>query len=282
MKKKISFYIPAYNAEKTIKDSITSIQNQSILPDEIILIDDCSTDKTVEIVKTQLSNIKIIINKKNMGLGYNRNLGIKESTNDIVAAIDADVILDKYWLEKLVPEIEKKNVFMCGGKMDEYLLKNKINVWRAKYYSQNWGNNLISNPPFLFGCNTILVKSVWEKVNGYDEKLKTNGEDINFIQKIKLETDVQIVYQPEAKCFHLQDDNIESLSKRVWRYHSFGYKIKEPSLKKLIKLSLKQTKFFFQRFLESLIKFDLGGIIISFKVFVNFVKFEYIFLNKKK
>ena len=39
----------------------------------------------------------------------------------------------------------------------------------AKYYSQNWGNNLISNPPFLFGCKTILVKSVWEKVNGYDE-----------------------------------------------------------------------------------------------------------------
>ena len=82
------------------------------MPDEIILIDDCSTDKTVEIVKTQLSNIKIIINKKNMGLGYNRNLGIKESTNDIVAAIDADVILDKYWLEKLVPEIEKK-MYLC-------------------------------------------------------------------------------------------------------------------------------------------------------------------------
>ena len=44
-------------------------------------------------------------------------------------------------------------------------------------------------------------------------KIKTNGEDINFIQKIKLETDVQIVYQPEAKCFHLQDDNTGSLSK---------------------------------------------------------------------
>ena len=120
---------------------------------------------------------------------------------------------------------------MCGGKMDEYLLKNKINVWRAKYYSQNWGNNLISNPPFLFGCNTILVKSVWEKVNGYDEKLKTNGEDINFIQKIKLETDVQIVYQPEAKCFHLQDDNIESLSKEYGGIILLDIKLKNHLLK---------------------------------------------------
>ena len=282
MKKNISFYIPAYNAERTIKDSITSIQNQSILPDEIILIDDCSIDKTVEIVKSEFSNVKIIVNKQNMGLGYNRNLGIKESKNDIVAAIDADVILDKYWLEKLMPEIEKKNVSMCGGKMDEYLLNNSINLWRAKYYSQNWGNKLVSNPPFLFGCNTILIKSLWKRVNGYDEKLKTNGEDINFIQKIKSETNSQIIYQPEAKCFHLQDDNIESLSKRVWRYHSFGYKIKEPSLKKLIKLSVKQTKFLLQRFFKSLIKFDLSGIAISFKVFINFIKLEYIFLNKKK
>ena len=118
MKKNISFYIPAYNAERTIKESITSIQNQSILPDEIILIDDCSIDKTVEIVKSEFSNIRIIVNNQNMGLGYNRNLGIKESKNDIVAAIDADVILDKYWLEKLMPEIEKKkciNVWWKNG-----------------------------------------------------------------------------------------------------------------------------------------------------------------------
>ena len=282
MKKNISFYVPAYNAERTIKDTITSIQNQSILPDEIILIDDCSIDKTVKIVKSEFSNVKIIVNKQNMGLGYSRNLGIKESKNDIIAAIDADVILDKYWLEKLLHEIEKRNLSMCGGKMDEYLLDNKINLWRAKYYSQNWGNKLVFNPPFLFGCNTILIKSLWNRVNGYDEKFKTNGEDINFIQKIKSQTDSQIIYQPEAKCFHLQDDNIESLSKRVWRYHSFGYKIKDPSFKKLINLSIKQTKFFFQRFFRSLIKFDFSGIAISFKVFINFIKLEYIFLNKKK
>lgn len=282
MKKNISFYVPAYNAERTIKDSITSIQNQSILPDEIILIDDCSIDKTVKIVKSEFSNVKIIVNRQNMGLGYSRNLGIKESKNDIIAAIDADVILDKYWMEKLIHEIEKKNVSMCGGKMDEYLLDNKINLWRAKYYSQNWGNKLVFNPPFLFGCNTILIKSLWNRVKGYDEKFKTNGEDINFIQKIKSQTDSQIIYQPEAKCFHLQDDNIESLSKRVWRYHSFGYKIKDPSFKKLINLSIKQTKFFFQRFFRSLIKFDFSGIAISFKVFINFIKLEYIFLNKKK
>tara|TARA_B100001057_G_scaffold453102_1_gene497628 strand:- start:27 stop:875 length:849 start_codon:yes stop_codon:yes gene_type:complete len=282
LKKNISFYIPAYNAEKTIKKTITSIQNQSILVDEIILIDDFSKDKTVEIVRSEFPNIKIIINKENMGLGYNRNLAINEAKNDIVAAIDSDVILDKYWIENLIPEIERENVIMCGGKMNEQLLNNKINLWRAKYYSQNWGKNLVLDPPFLFGCNTMLIKSIWKKVNGYNEELKTNGEDINFIHRIRSKTDGQIIYQPSAKCYHLQDDSIETLSKRVWRYHSFAYKIKEPSIKKLFKLSVKQSKFFIQRFFKSLIVFDFSDISISYKVLKNFIKLEYIFLNKKK
>lgn len=282
MRKNISFYIPAYNAEKTIKASIRSIENQSIIPDEIIVIDDSSTDGTANIIQSEFSNVKLFINKQNMGLGYNRNLAISKAKNDIVAAIDADVILDKHWLENLMPEIEKKNVLMCGGKMTEQLIENRINLWRAKYYSQNWGDKLVINPPFLYGCNTLLIKSVWQKVNGYNEDLKTNGEDINFINKVKSIFKEQIIYQPAAKCYHLQNDNIESISNRVWRYHSFAYKIKEPSLQKLIKLSIKQLKFFIQRFMRGLINFDLDDINISFKVLTNFIKLEYKFLKKNK
>ena len=75
-KEKVSIYIPAYNAEKTIKDCIYSVLNQSKKFDEIIVIDDNSIDNTLKILK-KFKNIKIIENKKNMGLGYNRNLGIK-------------------------------------------------------------------------------------------------------------------------------------------------------------------------------------------------------------
>ena len=97
MSEKISIYIPVFNAEKTIEQSIHSIKEQSINVNEIIIIDDNSNDNTKEIIK-KFSDIKIITNKSNMGLGYSRNLGMKESKNDIVGAIDADVVLDKYWL----------------------------------------------------------------------------------------------------------------------------------------------------------------------------------------
>ena len=81
MSEKISIYIPAYNAENTIEQTIDSILQQTINVDEIIVVNDNSTDCTEEIVK-KFSKIKILNNKKNMGLGFNRNLAIKESNGD--------------------------------------------------------------------------------------------------------------------------------------------------------------------------------------------------------
>ena len=217
-----------------------------------------------------------------MGLGYSRNLGMKESKNNIVGAIDADVVLDKYWLETLLKNLGKNNIVMCGGKMIERI-DSRFNSWRAKYYSQNWGDKDLENPPFLYGCNTIQLKSAWLKVNGYDEKLKTNGEDISFTNKIREQQNYKLLYSAQALCHHLQDDNLNSLSKRVWRYHSYGYKIKEPSLYRFIKLTIKQLKFFIIRLINNIIKFNFFFIYISFVVFIKFIKLEFCnFIKNKK
>ena len=60
----ISLYIPAYNAEKTIEKSIKSILQQTLIPKEIIVINDCSTDKTLSLLKN-FNQVKIINNTKN-------------------------------------------------------------------------------------------------------------------------------------------------------------------------------------------------------------------------
>ena len=64
MKNNISLYIPAFNAEKTIEKSIKSVLQQTLKPKEIIVINDCSTDKTLKLIKN-FNQIKIINNKKN-------------------------------------------------------------------------------------------------------------------------------------------------------------------------------------------------------------------------
>ena len=273
MSDKVSIYIPAYNAEKTIEQSIISIKNQTHIVNEIIVIDDNSSDKTVEIIN-QFRDIILLKNQKNMGLSFNRNLAIKKSSNEIIGAIDSDVVLDKYWLETLLNNLGQNQIVMCGGNMTEKFITNKFNAWRAKYYSQNWGEKDIINPAFLYGCNTLLLKSAWINVQGYNNKLLTNGEDIDFSNKIKSLDNSNLFYSSRATCIHLQDDNIKSLSKRIWRYHSYGYKIKKPSIYRFIKLSIKQFKFFIKRFFENIFKLNLFFVYISFIIFINFIKFE--------
>ena len=269
---KITIYIAAYNAERTIMDSIKSINDQKIKFDEIIVIDDKSSDNTVSLIKN-LKNIKLIENSVNKGLSYCRNLAFKNTSNNIVASIDSDVVLDNDWLKIMLNEIINKNRIICGGNMMEKFTDNKFNKWRAKYYSQNWGETSINNPPFLFGCNTIQKKELWEKIGGYNENLKSNGEDIDYCLRLK-DKGYSTFYCHNAKCYHLQNDSLSSLSNRVWRYHSFGYKIKKISFYRFLKLSIKQINFFIKRSLKDMISLNFNFLIINFRVLINFIYLE--------
>ena len=281
MNNQVSIYIPAYNSESTIREVIDSILNQSYKFDEIIVVNDNSNDKTVEKIKS-LSEIKIINNNTNKGLGFSRNVGIENCKNEIVAGIDADVVLDKFWLETILSYLKKDKIVMCGGNLKEKLTENKFNLWRSIYYKQNWGEQELLNPPFLYGCNTIQLKSIWKQIGGYNEELKTNGEDVEYCNRVRSGQDTNVFYSNKALCYHLQNDNIKTLSKRVWRYHSFGYKIKKPTIYRFIKLTIKQIKFFFQRSISSLFKLNFYFLYINSFILLDFIKLELMNVLKEK
>ena len=92
---KISVIIPAYNSEKTILRALESVNSQTFKPIEIIVINDYSSDKTEEVVKSFKSEITIIFlsNETNKGPSYSRNRGIRSSNGNWIAFLDAD----DYW-----------------------------------------------------------------------------------------------------------------------------------------------------------------------------------------
>ena len=280
MNENVSLVIPVYNASITIKDVIESALVQTHKFDEIIVVDDSSTDNSCDIVN-KFDNVLLIKNYENKGLSKSRNIGIKKSKNNIIACIDSDVLLEKFWLEKIIKFLKSDDTVLCGGKLIEKYLANNYNNWRALRYKQNWGNSNITNPPFIFGCNFVLFKTSWEKVNGFNEELKTNGEDIDYSIKIR-ESGLNTKYCHEAICYHLQNDSIISLSKRVWRYHSFGYKIKKISFFRFIRLIIKQFNFLVKRMAEDLIKLRFIYFYINILVFFNFIFLELQRLIKNK
>ena len=120
----ISIIIPVYNAEKFIEDTINTVINQTYDNYEIILIDDCSTDNSVNIINKYLNeDIKLYKNKENIGVGLTRNAGIKHSKGDYIAFLDADDLWDKEKLEKQVKFMQDNNyVFTYTG----YVFSNAL------------------------------------------------------------------------------------------------------------------------------------------------------------
>ena len=127
----ISLYVCAYNVERTIEEVIIGILNLDPKPNEIIIVNDGSTDGTLEILNKYKNNITIFNLTKNMGLPHARNVAIKNSKNDIVAALDSDVIPEKTWLLKIYNSMIKHNSQLCGGLLiEKYLKNNRYNYWR--------------------------------------------------------------------------------------------------------------------------------------------------------
>ncbi|GIW65681.1 MAG: hypothetical protein KatS3mg094_200 [Candidatus Parcubacteria bacterium] len=105
----ISCLIPAYNEEKYIKNTIESLKNTNLI-DEIIVIDDASTDKTFEIIK-KIKGIKIIKNYKNLGKTKCILRGLKSSSGNTILLVDADLQgLNYFDLSNLIKPVENNEL----------------------------------------------------------------------------------------------------------------------------------------------------------------------------
>ena len=87
----LTVFTPTYNLELYIEETINSILNQTFTDFEYLIVDDASTDNTIEIIKSiRDPRIRLIQNKKNQGISYNRNIAIEESKGKYLAMIDGD------------------------------------------------------------------------------------------------------------------------------------------------------------------------------------------------
>ena len=134
---KLSVYIPCYNAASYLERSITGLLNQTRPPDEILIIDDGSTDNTVEIASR--FPVRVIRHAKNKGLAAARNTAFANASFELVGAIDADVLPAPDWLEHLSKHFDDPNVAGTGGRLIEAFHTTPADAWRATHMSQDLG-----------------------------------------------------------------------------------------------------------------------------------------------
>lgn len=188
----ISVVIPTYNREKTIQNTLESVLNQTCQPLEIIVVDDGSTDHTVEIVKgikRRNKIVRLIRMKKNLGAQLARNVGIKVAKGDWIAFMDSD---DEWTSDKIemcqsvYEEHPNFDVFFSDFYIRE---KNRLKRERCKSPDKrgNHAENILFGARVLFP--TIVVKKqALEEIGYLDEKVVAYQEwdtNIRLSQKYK-------------------------------------------------------------------------------------------------
>lgn len=170
----ISVVIPAYNAEKYISHTIDSVLVQTYTDYEIIVVDDCSKDKTYEIALSyadRYPNIRVYKNEQNSGVSHSRNFGVSVANGDYIAFLDSD---DMWREDKLSKQVEllKQNpeaalCFTASSFIDDdgNELEYVLNVPEKIAFKTLLKQNLIS-------CSSVVVKkSYMQEIKMQSDKM---------------------------------------------------------------------------------------------------------------
>jgi len=217
--RKISLYIPCYNVEGYLAPVIEAALKQTLAPDEILIVDDGSRDRTLEIAAK--FPVTILKHERNKGLAAARNTALRAARNELVASLDADCAPQLRWLELLSEPLSDPNVAMAGGRLIETALISVADRWRKAHMPQDWGDTRLANPRFIFGSNTIVRRSAVLEAGAYDESMRTNGEDVDLSLRLRARG-YSLVYEPTAVVHHLRRDTVSSVLNAYWRWWFSG------------------------------------------------------------
>ncbi|BDA72034.1 glycosyl transferase family 2 [Calothrix sp. PCC 7716] len=189
----ISVIIPAYNAEKFISRTLESVLSQTYENIEVLVIDDGSDDKTVEIVQSlaQKDSRIILFQQQNSGVAVARNLGINKSQGEFIAPIDADDIWYPQNLEKQVRCMKQSDSsvgLVYSWSVDINEQEKLTGNFRASSIEGDVFTTLICHNFLGNASSTLIRRNCLEKIGGYNSKFKAQNaqgcEDWDFYLRI--------------------------------------------------------------------------------------------------
>ncbi|MGB6298578.1 MAG: glycosyltransferase [Rivularia sp. (in: cyanobacteria)] len=244
----ISVIIPVFNGEKTIKETINSILNQTFQNIELIIVDDGSKDKTLEIIeKISDSRIKIF-SYANAGLSASRNRGISQAKGEYISFIDADDLwtpdkLQAQW-QALQENPQAAVAYSWTDYIDEsskfFKLGRRIKV-NGDAFSKLLLFNFLEN-----GSNPLICQKALEKVGGFDESL-TAAEDKDMWLRLAANYEFVCVEKPQI----LYRTSTTSMSTNLKRQEVASLKVIErgfsyPKAEKLQDLKKQSLSYLYQ------------------------------------
>lgn len=183
----ISIIVTVYNKEKFIENTLNSIINQTDSPSEIIIINDGSTDRSLEIINNiQLPNFAYIITTKNQGVSASRNLGLKKAKSKYIHFVDGDDILKRDSVSIFKREIQRNPnyILYAANRISEnHTIKKRIKAISSKEFDLKEYLNLLIDYKNLCWTSAVVINKSLVKSSKYDINY-SRGEDRYFYMKL--------------------------------------------------------------------------------------------------
>lgn len=211
--KKSSIIILTYNSVEDINDCICSILHQSDEDFEIIIVDNSSTDGTVEFIRNNYPQLKLIETGKNLGYPGGNNIGFQYAKGKYLVVVNPDTIADPEWLENLIQPLEEDpSVAVTTPRIKIYSDKGKINACgniphytgltfcrglHAPADSCNFQEELGA----ISGCSFAIRREMLDYIKGFDADFFLYMEDADISWRVRF-AGGKIIYTPKSIIYH--------------------------------------------------------------------------------
>jgi glycosyltransferase involved in cell wall biosynthesis len=220
----ISIVIPLYNKEKQIVNTLKSVFNQNFQDFEIIIVDDGSSDNSVNLVKEFDDKRITIISQVNQGVSAARNTGIKQAKRDYIAFLDADDEWETDYLQEqvdLINNYPECSVFACAYELKNYkgeleqIVLNKMPFSSQTGVMTNYFEVASCSHPPLWTSAVVVKKDAILSVDGFPVGVKS-GEDL--LTWARLAVKYKIAYSRKAYAIFVLDVS-HNVDKKPVRLH---------------------------------------------------------------
>lgn len=214
---KVSGYIPCYNNASTIVDAIEGLRNQSMPVDEIFVVDDGSTDKSVKV--TRETGVEVVVHSRNLGRGATRRDAMEKARHEFVLCCDATNSLEPDFLKKAIRHFKSEEVCSVSGRIMGKKPRSAVDRWRSRHlFKEQVVFPKSSQSKMLITYGTLMRRSSVLEVGNFNANLR-HTEDHELGNRL-LAAGHQIWGDSTLIVTSLVRNTLREIMERYWRWHA--------------------------------------------------------------
>ena len=216
----ITLFVVARNASRTLPCCLESLAALKPPADRVVVLDDGSTDDSLAVANRL--GVFVCVVAPPGGIGAARRKAVELCTTPLLGFVNADCYVSPDWLGILRARLTQPEVAVAGGRQLESRCATGAEKWKWLHLRQDWGEDSVSDPPFLSGGNMII--DTHKVSTDFDPGYASAYEDIDFCRRVR-SSGWKLHYDATAIVSHDHPETILSLPRKVWSYGAFSSRV---------------------------------------------------------